>query len=67
MSLEAIASILTLLLRLYLLRPESLEAAADEWPSHGVPNSVLLHKPFAPAQIVTALAQLLNQAPPPHA
>ena len=39
-------------------------AAADEWPSHGVPNSVLLQKPFAPAQIVTAISQLLNQAPP---
>lgn len=25
-------------------------AAADQWPSHGVPNSVLLNKPFAPAQ-----------------
>jgi len=39
-------------------------AAADEWPSHGLPNSVLLQKPFAPAQIVTAISQLLNQAPP---
>jgi DNA-binding response OmpR family regulator len=40
-------------------------AAADEWPSHGVPNSVLLNKPFAPAQLVTAVSQLLNAAPPP--
>ncbi len=40
-------------------------AAADEWPSHGVPNSVLLNKPFAPAQVVTAVSHLLNQAPPP--
>ena len=39
-------------------------AAADQWPSHGVPNSVLLNKPFAPAQIVTAVAQLLNATPP---
>jgi DNA-binding response OmpR family regulator len=39
-------------------------AAADEWPSHGVPNSVLLKKPFAPAQLVTAVSQLLNAAPP---
>ena len=39
-------------------------AAADQWPSHGVPNSVLLQKPFAPAQVVTAISQLLNQAPP---
>lgn len=35
-------------------------AAADEWPSHGVPNSILLNKPFAPAQLVTAVSQLLN-------
>jgi CheY-like chemotaxis protein len=41
-------------------------AGADQWPSHGVPQSVLLNKPFAPAQVVTAIAQLLNQAPPPH-
>jgi CheY-like chemotaxis protein len=41
-------------------------AAANEWPSHGVPNSVLLSKPFAPAQVVTAVSQLLNEMPPPH-
>lgn len=43
-------------------------AAADQWTSHGVPHSVLLNKPFAPAQIVTAVASLLNQSPPlaPH-
>lgn len=39
-------------------------AAADQWPSLGVPNSILLQKPFAPAQIVTAVSQLLNQVPP---
>jgi DNA-binding response OmpR family regulator len=39
-------------------------AAAVEWPSHGVPNSVLLSKPFAPVQLVTAVAQLLNGSPP---
>jgi DNA-binding response OmpR family regulator len=39
-------------------------AAADQWASHGVPNSILLNKPFAPAQLVTAVAQLLNNAPP---
>jgi len=39
-------------------------AAADQWPSHGVPNSVLLQKPFAPAQVVTAVSQLLNGTPP---
>jgi DNA-binding response OmpR family regulator len=36
----------------------------EEWASKGVPNSVLLAKPFAPAQIVTALSQLLNASPP---
>ena len=41
-------------------------AAADQWPSHGVPNSQLLNKPFAPAQVVTAVSQLLNQTPPAH-
>ena len=40
-------------------------AAADQWPSHGVPNSVLLTKPFAPAQLITALSQLLNVGPQP--
>jgi DNA-binding response OmpR family regulator len=40
-------------------------AAADQWPVHGVPNSILLTKPFAPAQIVTAVAQLLNTGAPP--
>lgn len=41
-------------------------AAADQWTSHGVPNSLLLQKPFAPAQVVTAISQLLNQIRPPH-
>lgn len=35
-------------------------ASADQWASHGVPNSILLAKPFAPAQLVTAVANLLN-------
>ena len=39
-------------------------AAADEWSSQGVPNSILLQKPFAPAQLVTAVAQLLNKGGP---
>ena len=40
-------------------------AAADQWASHGVPNSILLTKPFAPAQLITAISQLLNSAQPP--
>jgi DNA-binding response OmpR family regulator len=41
-------------------------ASGDQWASQGVPNSLLLVKPFAPAQIVTAVSQLLNRVPPPH-
>jgi CheY-like chemotaxis protein len=37
---------------------------AAEWPSRGVPNSILLTKPFAPAQLVTAVSQLLNAGTP---
>jgi CheY-like chemotaxis protein len=35
-------------------------ASAHDWGSKGVPNSVLLTKPFANAQVVTAVSQLLN-------
>src|SRR6266478_7295580 len=38
---------------------------ADEYGSQGVPNSILLNKPFAPAQLVTAVSQLLNSGTPP--
>jgi DNA-binding response OmpR family regulator len=38
---------------------------ADDWASKGVPNSIMLAKPFAPSQLVTAVAQLLNTATPP--
>jgi DNA-binding response OmpR family regulator len=38
---------------------------AEEWASKGVPNSVLLAKPFAPAQLVTALSHLLNTVSQP--
>ena len=37
---------------------------AADWPSRGVPNSILLTKPFAPAQLVTAVSQLLNVGKP---
>jgi DNA-binding response OmpR family regulator len=39
-------------------------AAADDWGSQGVPNSILLQKPFAPAQLVTAVSNLLNTGTP---
>jgi DNA-binding response OmpR family regulator len=38
--------------------------SADDWASKGVPNSVMLAKPFAPAQLVTAVSQLLNRGAP---
>jgi DNA-binding response OmpR family regulator len=40
---------------------------AEQWPSLGVPKSVLISKPFAPAQVVTAVSQLLNTASAPPA
>ena len=38
---------------------------AADWPSRGVPNSILLTKPFAPAQLVTAVSQLVNAGSAP--
>jgi DNA-binding response OmpR family regulator len=38
---------------------------AGDWASKGVPNSIMLAKPFAPAQLVTAVSQLLNTGIPP--
>ncbi len=39
-------------------------ASGHDWTSHGVPNSVLIAKPFAIGQIVTAVSQLLNASGP---
>ena len=39
-------------------------AAASDWASKGVPNSIMLPKPFAPAQVLTAVASLLNSGKP---
>ncbi len=38
-------------------------AAAENWTSKGVPNSIMLAKPFAPAQLLTAVSNLLNSGP----
>lgn len=38
--------------------------SGHEWAAYGVPGSVLLGKPFAEAQLVTAITQLLNGLPP---
>ena len=35
-------------------------AGGNDWSAFGVPNSVLITKPFAPAQMLTAVSQLLN-------
>jgi DNA-binding response OmpR family regulator len=39
-------------------------SAPEEWGSRGVPNSILVTKPFAPTQVVTAVSNLLNTAGP---
>ncbi|MDF3217284.1 response regulator [Mesorhizobium sp. M7A.F.Ca.CA.001.09.2.1] len=33
---------------------------AEDWPSLGVPNSLMITKPFVMPQIITGLANLLN-------
>ncbi len=33
-----------------------------EWPANGVPNSLMIPKPYAYAQIITAISQMINQA-----
>jgi CheY-like chemotaxis protein len=38
--------------------------SAEDWTSQGVPHNIMLARPFAPAQLVTAVSQLLNSAPP---
>jgi DNA-binding response OmpR family regulator len=35
-------------------------AASVDWPVQGVPNSVLLQKPFAPEHLVTTISQLID-------
>jgi CheY-like chemotaxis protein len=36
-------------------------ASAADWSSMGVPESLLITKPYTPSQIVTAVSQLLNE------
>ena len=36
--------------------------SAHEWTANGVPESVMLQKPFVMAQLITAITTLLNQA-----
>lgn len=39
-------------------------SAGDQGAVHGVPNSILLVKPFAPPQLTTAVSNLLNAGVP---
>lgn len=36
---------------------------ASDWTSNGVPESVLIAKPFADSQVIVAVGQLINAAP----
>jgi len=36
--------------------------SAHDWASRGVPGSVMLAKPFAPAQVLTAVSMLVTEA-----
>ena len=35
--------------------------SAHQWPAEGVPNSVMVQKPFALTQVTTAIAQLVTE------
>jgi hypothetical protein len=39
-------------------------AAAADWTSKGVPTSIMLAKPLAPAQLLTAVSNLLTVGTP---
>lgn len=39
-------------------------AAPEEWPVLGVPDSILLVKPFTPEQLVTAISKLIKESAP---
>ncbi|KTF67825.1 MULTISPECIES: response regulator [unclassified Sphingomonas] len=36
--------------------------SGEDWAAQGVPKSVLVQKPYAPAQLLTAISTLLNEA-----
>jgi DNA-binding response OmpR family regulator len=37
--------------------------SAVDWAANGVPNSIMIQKPFANGQLVAAVTTLLNQSP----
>ncbi|WP_066723828.1 response regulator [Sphingomonas pituitosa] len=36
--------------------------SGEDWSAHGVPKSILVQKPFAPAQLLTAISTLINES-----
>jgi CheY-like chemotaxis protein len=36
-----------------------ISAYSRDWPTDGAPNSIVIPKPFAPAQLVTAISNFL--------
>ncbi|MET3723853.1 CheY-like chemotaxis protein [Sphingomonas trueperi] len=36
--------------------------SAEDWAAQGVPKSLLVQKPYAPAQLLTAISTLINEA-----
>jgi DNA-binding response OmpR family regulator len=36
--------------------------SAEDWAAKGVPGSMMIAKPFAPAQLVTAISNVINEA-----
>ncbi|HEV7437864.1 MAG TPA: hypothetical protein VGO22_23835 [Pseudorhizobium sp.] len=38
--------------------------SAKDWAANGVPDSIMLAKPFSLGQAVTAVSTLLNKIPP---
>jgi len=38
--------------------------SGGDWHAYGVPGSIMLSKPFASAQLIAAVANLINEVPP---
>ena len=44
--------------------PDEARLAAADWASKGVPSSIMMSKPFAPAQLLTAVSHVLHTDAP---
>ena len=40
--------------------------SASQWGAEGVPNSIMISKPFFLPQVITAISTLLNQTDPTY-